>query len=498
MSFWQSCKRCASTATILLVLSKGAQAGPWAAPGDVRLRHDLQVLSDYGLLNIPLTTWPVSFGDIQTSLVPPTGDLPLAVHAALTRVQSRLRRESSTGLAEPRLSAALAVEPIRVRGFQDTPEGKAELTSIGAWMGERFAWQLQATMIADPIGDDDDHLRFDGSYAGMALGNWMLSLSALPRWWGPGWDGSLILGTVARPVPALVLERNDSRAFDLPVLRWLGPWSLVTFMGQLDSDRDVPNAKLWGLRAAFKPTPKLEVAFARTAQWGGNGRPQDLDTFVELLAGDDNRGEDLSIEDEPGNQLAGADFRWRSPLVGDLPYAVYGQMIGEDEASGLPSREIGLLGAEHWGTLYGGSYRVYLEGAETTASLILDDPRYNYTYEHGIYVDGYRHYGLPLGHAIDNDSRMLSVGGMWSGRADRWWGLNLQFSSLNRDGQDDRRGGSSISPGESAEVFRILITHGRDIFGGHGELGLGAVRTEGELSGTNVDPQLYLRWTTGW
>ena len=45
-----------------------ARAEPFAAPGDMRLRHDLQLLNDSGVMNIPLTAWPVSLGDVHNAL----------------------------------------------------------------------------------------------------------------------------------------------------------------------------------------------------------------------------------------------------------------------------------------------------------------------------------------------------------------------------------------------------------------------------------------------
>ena len=42
-----------------------AQAFTWADPGDMELRHDLQLLNDRGLINIPLTTWPLAWKDIH-------------------------------------------------------------------------------------------------------------------------------------------------------------------------------------------------------------------------------------------------------------------------------------------------------------------------------------------------------------------------------------------------------------------------------------------------
>ena len=50
----------ALAATLVIVaLSVPVAAEPLAAPGDMRLRHDLQLLNDSGTINIPPTAWPV-------------------------------------------------------------------------------------------------------------------------------------------------------------------------------------------------------------------------------------------------------------------------------------------------------------------------------------------------------------------------------------------------------------------------------------------------------
>jgi hypothetical protein len=44
-----------------LAVSGGAMAEPWIGPGDVRLRHDIQMLSDAGLLTGPSLSWPIGW-----------------------------------------------------------------------------------------------------------------------------------------------------------------------------------------------------------------------------------------------------------------------------------------------------------------------------------------------------------------------------------------------------------------------------------------------------
>ncbi len=51
-----------------LAFPSASLAEPLAAPGDVRLRHDLKLLNDSGVINIPLTAWPVSLGDVHNAI----------------------------------------------------------------------------------------------------------------------------------------------------------------------------------------------------------------------------------------------------------------------------------------------------------------------------------------------------------------------------------------------------------------------------------------------
>jgi hypothetical protein len=99
------------------------------------------------------------------------------------------------------------------------------------------------------------------------------------------------------------------------------------------------------MRVTWKPHPRVEVGLSRTAQWCGDGRPCGLDTFWDLLTGNDN---DQPLAEQPGNQLGGFDVRWSVPKI---PIAVYVQGIGEDEANFMPSKYLGLAGIEDLGRI---------------------------------------------------------------------------------------------------------------------------------------------------
>ena len=79
-----------------------ALAAPHARPGDMGLRHDLQVLADYGALSGPVTTWPVSWDAVLLDLEKVRADdvvLPNRVLPTYERMLERARRETARGKA---------------------------------------------------------------------------------------------------------------------------------------------------------------------------------------------------------------------------------------------------------------------------------------------------------------------------------------------------------------------------------------------------------------
>lgn len=404
-----------------------AMADPLAPPGDLRLRHDLQLLSDSGLMNIPLTTWPVSWGDVSNAMADESRVHDLAVLASWRRVHQRIEYELSDRLRlSSRLAASGSPEPFRT--FTTTPRSTAEAGAAASLMGEYWAVHLEGTAVLRRP-QDGRRWRPDGSYAGGLLGNWILTAGWQDRWWGPGWDGSLIMSTNARPIPAVAIARNASEPFDLPVLRWLGPWNFIFFQGVLENSRHVPHALLTGMRMSFRPMPKLEIGLSRTMQWGGKGRPHDLGTFIRAIEGRDNVGFlGATLANQPGNQEAGFDLRWASPLF-NLPYAIYAQGIGEDSSKHFPTRYTSLFGLESWGGLSdsGASWRLHMEYVETLAV------GSNIAYEHAIYRSGYRYYGRAIGHSIDGDGRAISLGAAVVDAHGGTWEALLRSIRTNED-----------------------------------------------------------------
>ena len=469
-----------------------AEAGPAIAPGDVALRHDIQRLADAGVISGPVTTWPLAWGPIAAdiSALDRTVELPAGVLQSLARVRARAQWEMQLDQLHFDAHLSVAEKPTRMRSFADTPRETGEIGGGLDWTGERLSIQLQAQLVDSPADGED--FRADGSAIAVALGNFSISANTLDRWWGPGWDGSLILSNNARPMPAISLDRNFTDPFASKWLRWLGPWDLAVHFGQFESDRHIPDARFFGMRFNFRPIPSLEIGLSRTAQWCGEGRPCGLDIFIDLLLGNDNRGDaGIDQSNEPGNQLAGIDFRWSNQWFGRAN-AIYGQAIGEDEAGGFPSRYLVQLGIESSGMLGDRwSYRWYSELAGTSCDAVKKEI-FNCAYNHSIYKTGYRYRGRVVGHAYDNDARMVSTGLTLLDDQATQWHVLVRYGALNRGGAPDSR--NSLTPTRQ-DIASLDLTHTRVFTYGQIEIGLGLERTDDETSGeTSNDGRAFLQW----
>jgi len=269
--------------------------------------------------------------------------------------------------------------------------------------------QVQARIGVAVRAGDDHPWTFDESAISAPLGAGRIYASVERRHWGPSWTGSLILDAAARPVPAVGWRKDDDRPFAAVPFSWLGPWRTDLFIGQLTQGTGPEHAKLIGGRFQFMPVEGLEIAISRTMQWGGSGRPESASSLVHALLGQDN-AQNGDTTSEPGNQLAGYDARYTYRLGSGRSISIYGQAIGEDEASHKPSHFLASAGVDLALPIGDADVRLFVEYANTTARGAFGEPQLGSAYRHHIYTDGYTQLGDPLGHPLWGDTLLTSVG----------------------------------------------------------------------------------------
>jgi hypothetical protein len=403
------------------------QALPFFAPGDSVLRHMIEMDADTG--QVPLaTTWPL-----------PSVDLPAE------------DRDSIRGYNQPGSASDAgwflsgAAKPTKLRTFSDTPRENGGAGLQAGWTaGDYAGGATRLTYAVNP--QDGMRYRFDGTYAAWRWGNWWLTAGVQDRWWGPGWDSSLILSSNARPMPGLGLERASSMPFRTKWLRWLGPWRLSTFLDHMENHRaDFNNTLFWGGRITFAPLRGLEIGVSRTAEFCGQNRPCGLSTFLDMLVAKSNRTinalgsvtQEQILQKKSAQRIA-TDLRWH---IGQSPFSAYWQQYGEvfDSGNYRPRQTLQLFGLEFasWGVAEG-RFRSFAEFADTTCGDIslskTDLPNYGCAYEKDSWRAGYRYRGRSIGDSMDRDGRRLTLGGVYADSARRSWELRLRHFDLNRGG----------------------------------------------------------------
>ncbi len=430
-----------------LAFNFNLEASPWLDTGDMKLRHELQLLSDAGMLNTPLTTWPLTSKDIHKGLKKNNKNvtsLRPELLEALTNINKHLADEDSS--AGFKVKAEARTKKLLIRDFSGEGREDGSVSYDREWSSPTVDIRLKASLAEKSNHSNDQTFRLDESYISTNFSKWKFTVGQQSRWWGPSWDGSLILSNNARPIPSLSIENVSSEGFDHKYLKWIGPNKLHLFIGQLESDRGVSNAKLIGTRVTFKPLKTLEVGLHRTIQWGGEGQDESLSSLIKTIASVRVDKQDGSLGTVRGNQIAGLDVRWKLPISGKNNYSLYGQYIGEDRVDGslLLGDETFLLG----GSVSGhspelkGSWRAYLEATDTSAASFKGRDRNNIIYNHGSYTDGYRYQDVSLGHSIDSDSSLVSAGVMLSRKNGDFWRGWAKHAKLNIDGE----GNNPIAP----------------------------------------------------
>jgi hypothetical protein len=477
-TIWLSCAVCPAMA-----------ASGWFESGDLALRTDLLLLNDAGIVRVPVNSWPIPRAAVAYALQNAKEHFATnaAVAAALQRVRARLAQSDRVAID----AHVTAGAPGLLRDFQEIGREDAEVGGRVAWNTQRFSASLSLAAVSDP--EDDQQLRADGSHATLAVGNWLLSANTLDRFWGPSHESSLILSNNARPMPTFMVERAEARPFDSRWLSWLGPWRLSFGLSQMEDERvDIDSPLFMAWRVTVMPFRDVEIGFSRTAQFCGEELVCDVNSFFNMLAGNDNVGIDTTAATEPGNQMAGFDIRVNSP-IGNLPYAIYGQYIGEDESSYLPAKYLGQLGFEVWHSFGdGGIVQAFAEYANTTCSaLSARGPYYDCAYNQGRFdVEGYRYRGRVLGYTTDSDAESYALGAVYVDPRGDSWNATLRASRLNHDGVDPR---NTVSAAPADYGAAELGWRGRWL-GGELSVDLGAEMLRPEGADRNVDPYGFVSW----
>ncbi|MCA9771634.1 MAG: hypothetical protein KC466_04450 [Myxococcales bacterium] len=324
-----------------------------------------------------------------------------------------LRVRVAAGNLKPRVAAVTGSRAVEGTPLYHNQDGflvvenwstLADLTVIGRLWGPIafeatpiFAWRDDSNSVGvaaldDPL--DVDLLR--GAIKLQALGTeWEFRRDTL--WWGPARRSSLILSNHS---PAFdMVKLSNPEPYLLPGIgRYLGLIKFVFFVGRLNEQRVRASTRpfvtlhplLIGTRLSLKPLPWFELGLTRTIVARTrleNGKRLSAGDWFKVFA-----GQNIGGAADTSNQLAGIDGLVRLPFLRNTE--LYAQMIGEDEAGGLPTDRSYIFGAYIPRLTADGALDLRLETTFTVAQYSVSSS----------FIDGYTHDRLSIGSPVGPDA----------------------------------------------------------------------------------------------
>lgn len=468
---------------VCFICSTSSWSSPWIGTLEPQLHKDLQVLVEWGVLDASVTSYPVPWKGIDQQLEKmQTQNLSSIPAIAARRLKLYLQKHKRQ-TAQSVLSAYGASDDSRFTEFNGVQAQKAQLNFTKEFYAGPWVGQLSANL------EPDGQIHLDQSFIAYQLGSWNLRVGALNQWWGPAQSSSLIMSNNARPVPSVSFSRSQAIRSENKWLQYLGPWFLTAQMGQLESQRAVPDPYLWMTRFNFTPLTGLEIGFSWSAMWGGEGQANSIDDWFKTITFQTEcaNGEvicDDALDTKVGNHIAGFDVKYSVILFGQ-PFSIYGQRVGEDAVDYYRVTDnANLLG---FSTYLWGS-KLYIEASDTNVACASSGSEVkNCYYEHGTYQSGYRRYNRAIGSTFESDAKMLSMGINTSFSDGDIFELVVNRLTLNEDGQRP----SPIQNGLSEELLRLSGFY--QIYYGEWSVKVGASveHSEVDQAGSETDALIF-------
>jgi hypothetical protein len=433
------------TLAFAALLPVTALAGQWAEVGDKQLREDVELLHDVGIIQGPVLSWPLPWGQIaeEVTQASTAGDISPFLQAAARRIAARMQQRRNEGLT-PDIEIKLQTTngEALVRDFSDSTRSKADASV-------RFENSFDNTTLVYGIGYQDNQtyqgtkfgskLVFDNVYVTQKVGNWLFYGGTVEQWWGPSGEQSLMMSNSARPYPKIGFKRIETDPFDSKWLRWIGPWRFEASAGVLTGPRqDYQNVLLLNQRLELEPFQHFQLSLSRFAQICGKRNPAGLpdrkcgfSTLLKsiVLTGSANTG---TVATDSSNSGASIDMRYARP-IGNVVMALFVHLYAEDSAFTATSQMAGVNFTGHSESI--GTWKLGAEAADTLAFRTHDftfgtrSP--STTYVNFVYTDGYNYRGKPIGFSLDGDSRLFSLYGSVAKSNNVRYNSAIRYADIN-------------------------------------------------------------------
>lgn len=293
------------------------------------------------------------------------------------------------------------------------------------------------------------------AYGLVSFSNWYLSIGKDSQQFGSGKHDTLHFSNSHEPFPMIRLGTLS------PWETWLGNFSFLTYFGELEKDRYVPQARFSGIRLNWSTSKRIEVGISRS--WLAGGKDQNngfSHVFWDLYSEFFKPTSGIERYDDFRNQQLVFDFRIKIPEIKAVIYGEFGREDHEHDIAGIIDRwyhtQANIIGYKQI-DLFVDNLFLILERAETVERYPFPDfipwfetegdpqPAPGAWYNHHQYKSGWTYKGIGLGHHLGADSvdEFVAIG---------WQSENWAFKlSLDRE----IHGVLTVSPKSREEKLEI-------------------------------------------
>ena len=251
----------------------------------------------------------------------------------------------------------------------------------------------------------EQHTTLENTYLSIGTDWLQLDLGTKPHWLSPMENSAMLLSTHAETIPTLSIS-NSTPLSDLGISYELFVGELsasdkIYYQGEYISGKPI----ITGLQLSISPWQGFSLGINRLLQSGGGEREGNsfsdlIDAFIDP-SGSDNTSDDLSVDEQFGNQAASIVSQFT--FSGKKPFSLYFEYAGEDTSRGSNYK----LGNSAL------SAGLYIPTITENIGLRLEISEWqNGWYVHHVYKDGLTNQGNIIGHwAAESRNRDSSFSG---------------------------------------------------------------------------------------
>ncbi|WP_239876205.1 capsule assembly Wzi family protein [Vibrio sp. Isolate25] len=317
----------------ILLISSNSYSSPWIEANDPFLRSSMTALSDASKLSGVTSNFPLRWSSVAGSdaLVTVNNHLGTELeHFKYALNTAKLNRGNR------RFVMSGGNSELDNGWFSDVSRDKWTVEASYEHLTDSYAFRLNSSYREN---DESKETSFTDSYIALNAGHTLFDVGMLPRWWGHGWNHSLILTTSGKDLDA--------------GLSWIG---------------ENPLLGVWNLNVVTSKLDKLDYDYRASLRYASK-----LNSWFELGLTQHYWFEANKQQALKNQKQVAVDVKLTLPEIYSVQHGLYTEMSSAQKDNGLGAYLVGWSGHK---SIFDSSLRIVAEyqlmSSEESQSIISD------------------------------------------------------------------------------------------------------------------------------